>query len=196
MSGETAEQSQCSSSAKACLQCLEPWLDPVPARVIDGEKILHQTPPEPAPVEAEPQAKTPELPPMNYLSAMLKLHIRTVDECIEIGRLLLNLKAAVLHGEFGPTVKKMGMEPSIASRIMQSARRFHGLPQVRKHCFNEAMIFTLLPLEDDQLDELERTGCTGGLLLEDMAGMSVKQLRQAVRAVKTAAVAHALDKLH
>ena len=79
---------------------------------------------------------------------------------------------------------------------MQSAKRFHGLPQVRKHCFNEAMLFTLLPLDDYQLDELERTGCTGGLLLEDMAGMNVMQLRQAVRAVKTAALAHARDKLH
>ena len=173
--------------ARLALHCLEPWFDPVPASGNDGAKMRHQTPPETAQFEAAPQAQAPELSPMEALPAMLKPHGRTVDECIEIGRHLLVLKASVQHGEFGPSLERLGLEPRTVSRIMQSARRFHGLPQVRKHCFNEAMMFTLLPLDDTQLDELERTGCTGGLKLEDMAGMTVRQLRLAVRAVQAGA---------
>lgn len=168
----------------AALHCLEPWFDPVPASGNDGAKMRHQTPPEPAPVEMAPQAPAPVLSPMEALPAMLKPHGRTVDECIEIGGHLLALKASVQHGEFGPSLERLGLEPRTVSRIMQSARRFHGLPQVRKHCFNEAMLFTLLPLDDVQLRDLERTGCTDGLKLEDIAGMTVKQLRLAVKAVK------------
>lgn len=182
-----AESVKDAAGARLALHCLEPWFDPVPASVLDGSNLSHQTPPEPAPVETVPQAKTPELSPMNTLSAMLKPHGRTVDECIEIGGHLLALKASVQHGEFGPSLERLGLEPRTVRRIMQSARRFHGLPQVRKHCFNEAMLFTLLPLDDVQLDELERTGCTGGLKLEDMARMTVKQLRLAVRAVQAGA---------
>jgi hypothetical protein len=173
--------------ARLALHCLEPWFDPVPASGNDGAKMRHQTPPETAQVEAAPQAQAPELSPMEALPAMLKPHGRTVDESIEAGLLLLALKASVHHGEFGPSLERLGLEPRTVSRIMQSARRFHGLPQVRKHCFNEAMMFTLLPLDDTQLGELERTGCTGGLKLTDMAGMTVRELRQAVKAIKASA---------
>lgn len=173
--------------ARVALHCLEPWFDPVPASGNDGAKLRRATPPEPAQIEAAPQAKTPELSPMKALSTMLKPHGRTVDESIEAGLLLLALKASVHHGEFGPSLERLGLELRTVSRIMQSARRFHGLPQVRKHCFNEAMLFTLLPLDDVQLDELERTGCTDGLKLEDMVSMTVRELRQAVKAIKAGA---------
>ena len=39
----------------------------------------------------------------------------------------------------------------------------------------------LLPMDDDQLEELELTGQTGELSLDDVASMSVKELRAAVR---------------
>lgn len=173
--------------ARVALHCLEPWFDPVPASVIDGAKLRHQTPPKPVQVEVAPQAKTPELSPMEALPAILKRYGRTVDECIEIGRRMLLLKETVRHGEFTYELKSLGLSARTAQRFMSAAMRFHACHQVRKHCFNESMLFTLLPLDDVQLDELERNGCTGGLKLTDMAGMTVKQLRLAVRAVQAGA---------
>lgn len=169
------------------MHCLEPWFDPVPASVIGGAKMRHQTLPEPAQVEATPQDQAPELSPMDSLSAMLKRYGRTVEEVMQIGVHLLLLKESVPHGEFIPAVKRLGVSYASAQRFMAGWLRFHGLPQVRKHCFNESMLFTLLPLDDLHLDELERTGATGGLKLADMAGMTVKQLRLAVRAVQAGA---------
>ena len=173
--------------ARLALHCLEPWFDPVPASGNDGAKMRHQTPLEPTQFEAAPQAQAPELPPMEALAVMLKRYGRTVEEVMQIGVHLLLLKESVPHGEFIPAMKRLGVSYASAHRFMAGPLRFHGLPQVRKHCFNESMLFTLLPLDDVQLDELERTGCTGGLKLEDMAGMTVKQLRLAVRAVQAGA---------
>lgn len=189
------------------VECLEPWFDPVQVAVSapasapepvhaameDGEKLSRPTPPEPAQiaapvavsVEATPQAKTPELSPMKALSTMLKPHGRTVDESLKIGEHLLLLKESLPHGEFIPAVERLGVIARTAQLLMASAHRLSHRPQVCKHCFNESMLFALLPLDDDQLGELERTGCVDGLRLEDMAGMTVKQLGQAVRAVRT-----------
>ncbi len=177
---------------RVALHCLEPWFDPVPTSVLDGSNLSHETPPEPAQVaptvavsvQATPKAEAPIPSPMEDLTAMLKRYGRTVDECMQIGRKLSLLKSSVPHGEFGPSLDKLGLSSRTAQRFMAAATRFRAYPNVRKHCFNESMLFALLPLDDVQLDELERTGCTGGLKLEDMAGMTVMQLSQSVRAVR------------
>lgn len=188
------------------VECLEPWFNPVQVAVSvpvstpepvhaamdGGAKLRRPTPPKPAQiaatvavsVQAAPKAQAPEPSPMDALPAMLKRYGRTVDECMQIGRTLLLLKASVPHGEFGPALDGLGLCKRTGQRYTSSAKRFSRYPQVRKHCFNESMLFELLPLNDAQLDELERTGCVDGLRLDDMAGMTLKQLSQAVRAVR------------
>lgn len=122
--------------------------------------------------------------PMETLSIILRLPGLTVDDWLKIGWKLLELRESVEHGEFTPAVERLGLHRSAASRLIRSARFFSHRLQVRKYVPSRSMLFELLPLDDVQLDELDRTGCTGGLKLEDIPRLTVTELRHAVRAVR------------
>lgn len=168
------------------MHCLEPWFDPVPANVIGGSKMSHQTPPEPAHVEAAPQAQAPELSPMDVLRVSLNRSL-SIDEYLEIGHTLHKEKEGLAHGEFGPFLDSMGITRSFAHRCMAAFTWAGEFEKVRFHVGSVSKLVALLPLGYIRLRELEHTGCTGGLKLADIAGMTVKQLRQAVKAVKAGA---------
>lgn len=169
---------------RAAWHCLEPWFDPVPASVIGGAKMRHQTPPETAQVEATPQAQALELSPVESLHAKLKRHGRTVNECIELGRKLVELKDSVPIGRFGHELDQLGVCPSLSSRFMGVYKSFSERPTVANAAETESKLFALLPLEDCQLDELERTGCTGNLSLDGISRMKRDELKLAVKAVR------------
>lgn len=126
--------------------------------------------------------------PIETLSIMLRLPGLTVDDWLKIGWKLLELRESVEHGEFTPALERLGLDRTAASRLIRSARFFSHLPQVRKHVPSKSMMFELLPLDDVQLDELERTGCTGGLKLKDIPRLTVNELRHAVRSVREGVV--------
>lgn len=108
---------------------------------------------------------------------------RSVEACLEVGRGLAVLKQACEHGQFIPRLNALGIEASIAQRFMQAAIKFSNTAstQLLSAAGNQTKLFELLVLDDDQVDELEQTGQTGGLALDDVASMSVKELREALR---------------
>ena len=99
-----------------------------------------------------------------------------------LGTCLVLLKEACAHGEFLPALERLGTSPDSAQRYMAMARRFSNTATSR---YLEKLGFSkmteLLPLDDEQIDELTGIGQTGELALDDVATMSVKQLRAAVR---------------
>ena len=108
---------------------------------------------------------------------------RSVEACLEVGRGLTVLKAACAHGEFLPRLDALGLETTVAKRFMQAAAKFsngatsHHLAAIG----NQSKLFELLVLDDDQVDDLLQLGHTGELKLDDIATMSVKELRAALR---------------
>jgi len=54
-------------------------------------------------------------------------------------------------------------------------------PHLTKAIGNQTKLFELLILDDEQVEELSLTGQSGELKLDDIASMSVKELRAAVR---------------
>jgi hypothetical protein len=66
---------------------------------------------------------------------------------------------------------------------MQSAIRFSNAAStpLLSAAGNQTKLFELLVLDDDQVEELTLTGQTGELKLDDIASMSVKELRAALR---------------
>lgn len=112
---------------------------------------------------------------------------RSVEACLEIGRGLRVLKEACAHGEFTQRLDALGIDKFVASRFMQSAAKFAKLPStatLAKAIGNQTKLFEMLVLDDEQIEELELTGQTGELTLDDVATMSVKELRQALRATR------------
>lgn len=109
---------------------------------------------------------------------------RSVEACLEVGRGLQVLKVACEHGEFGNRLDALGIEGSVARRFMQSAAKFSTLGSnsvLTKAIGNQTKLFEMLVLDDGELQELELTGQTGELSLDDVATMSVKELRKALR---------------
>ena len=111
---------------------------------------------------------------------------RSVEACLEVGRGLTVLKAACDHGQFTSRLDVLGVEPRVAQRFMQSAAKFSiaSTSTLLKAAGGQSKLFEMLVLDDEQIEELELTGQTGELSLDDVATMSVKELRAAVREVR------------
>lgn len=111
---------------------------------------------------------------------------RSVEACLEVGRGLAVLKAACEHGQFMARLDVLGIEDRVARRFMQSAIKFtkRATSPVLQAAGGQSKLFEMLVLDDEQIEELELTGQTGELSLDDVATMSVKELRAAVREVR------------
>ncbi|SED48721.1 hypothetical protein [Pseudomonas anguilliseptica] len=107
---------------------------------------------------------------------------RSVEACLEVGRGLSVLKAACEHGQFMARLDVLGVERTVAARFMQAATKFAGrTAPMLKAIGNQTKLFEMLILNDEEIDELELSGQTGELRLDDVASMSVKELRAALR---------------
>lgn len=107
---------------------------------------------------------------------------RSVEACLEVGRGLRVLKAACEHGNFMARLDVLGVDDGVARKFMQAATKFasRSAPML-KAIGNQSKLFELLLLDDEQIEELELSGQTGELSLDDVASMSVKELRAALR---------------
>jgi hypothetical protein len=111
---------------------------------------------------------------------------RSVEACLEVGRGLRVLKEACQHGDFVQRLDALGIETRVAQKFMQSAGKFSKTPSTAllKAAGGQGKLFEMLVLDDEQIEELELTGQTGELTLDDVATMSVKELRAALREAK------------
>jgi hypothetical protein len=109
---------------------------------------------------------------------------RSVEACLEVGKGLAVLKAACGHGNFIARLDVLGIDRNVAVKFMQSATKFSNA-STSKHLTQaiggQSKLFEMLVLDDEQIDELANFGQTGELSLDDVATMSVKELRAAVR---------------
>lgn len=112
---------------------------------------------------------------------------RSVEACLEVGRGLTALKAACQHGSFMARLDVLGMDHTVAKRFMQAAVKFSNgalTHHLAKAIGNQTKLFEMLVLDDEQIDELALTGESGELKLDDIATMSVKELRSTLRQTK------------
>ncbi|HFH4022052.1 hypothetical protein [Pseudomonas aeruginosa] len=109
---------------------------------------------------------------------------RSVEACLEVGRGLQVLKLACPHGEFVERLDALGLDRKVAVKFMTSAAKFASLGSdsaLTRALGNQSKLFEMLVLDDEEIQELELTGQTGELSLDDVATMSVKELRAALR---------------
>lgn len=108
---------------------------------------------------------------------------RSVEACLEVGRGLRVLKEACGHGNFIARLEVLGIDHSVAKRFMQAATKFSNgaTSRLLTAAGSQSKLLEMLVLDDEQIEELELTGETGELSLDDVATMSVKELRAALR---------------
>ena len=109
---------------------------------------------------------------------------RSVEACLEVGKGLRVLKEACTHENFLARLDVIGVDYGVAQKFIQAARKFSSTRTVTNALGNQTKLFEMLILDDAQIEELELTGQTGELALDDVATMSVKELRKAVREAK------------
>lgn len=111
---------------------------------------------------------------------------RSVEACLEVGRGLAVLKAACGHGNFAMRLDVLGIDLRVAQKFMASAMKLSNASStpLLKAIGNQTKLFEMLVLDDEQIDELANFGQTGELSLDDVATMSVKELRTKLREVK------------
>ncbi|MBK1614973.1 hypothetical protein CKO44_16005 [Rubrivivax gelatinosus] len=105
----------------------------------------------------------------------------------DLGGYLLLLRESCPHGEFLPALERLGLGAEAARRYMTITLRFANSSTSRNlEGIGMSKLTELLPLDDEQLGELTDLGQTGELSLDDVATMSVKQLRATVRKLRQA----------
>ena len=121
---------------------------------------------------------------------------RSIEACLEVGKGLLVLKEACQHGAFMARLDVLGIEPRVAQRFMQAARKFSNAtaPSLLKAAGNQTKLFELLVLDDEQIEELELTGQTNGLTIDDIGKMGFRELRKECRGLRDKV--HALERLN
>lgn len=109
---------------------------------------------------------------------------RTAEAMVQVGLGLICLKEACQHGEFLARLEVLRFEPRVAQRYMQVAKKLSNAStssHLLKVIDSQSKLLELIVLDDEQIEELELTGQTGELKLDDIATMSVKELRAALR---------------
>lgn len=112
---------------------------------------------------------------------------RSVEACLEVGRGLMVLKSACGHGNFVARLDVLGLDRCVAAKFMHAATKFSNVStstHLTKAIGSQSKLFEMLVLDDEQIEELELNGQTGELTLDDVATMSVKELRAALREAK------------
>lgn len=105
---------------------------------------------------------------------------------IEAGRRLIQLKAMVRHGRFIELVaEQVGTSDSLARKAMRSAR-FAGHEGFLSLRMSRSAMLELMLLGEDHLQALADGQTVHGYALQDFSGMTVKKVREAVRAIKRA----------
>lgn len=100
----------------------------------------------------------------------------------ELGGYLLLLRETCDHGEFLQRLGRLELEPRVAQQYMQVTKRFANA-NLNSHLgsLGKTKLLEMLVLDKEQIDELKLTGQIGELSLDDIATMSVKELRAALR---------------
>jgi len=102
-----------------------------------------------------------------------------------LGTSLVLLKESCDHGEFLDRLNRIGIDPRVAQQTMQITRRFSksASSSYLEH-LGKSKLLELVVLDDEQIEELTTDGQTGELALDDLATMSVKELRNTVRSLR------------
>ena len=125
--------------------------------------------------------------PDHYEAAIRSELRRGAEAFLRAGSYLVVARECSQHGEWLGMLDRLGVEPRTAQRMMEAARRVVALPNAStsSHLIQAAgtqsKLIELLSLPEDQFSELAETGATGELSVDDIEGMTVKELRAAVR---------------
>ncbi|WP_434148118.1 hypothetical protein ACR2R6_12860 [Methylocaldum gracile subsp. desertum] len=113
--------------------------------------------------------------------------MRSAEEALEVGRALIVMKEHELHGEFLGCVESLGIEYTVATRMMKAAMKFSNLA-TSQHLIEAAKtkskLFELMLLDDEDLTELQAGGSVAGVTMDEISRATTSELRAMIRKIK------------
>lgn len=125
--------------------------------------------------------------PEHYEAAIQRELRQGCEAFLRAGSYLIVVRECAAHGEWGGMLRRLGIGDEQARRMMEASRRVAALsnPSTSRDLIQatktQGKLVELLSLPEDQFNELATTGETDGLSLDDVEGMTVRELRAAVR---------------
>ncbi len=112
---------------------------------------------------------------------------KTAEAMIEMGKRLLVLKEKEGHGNFTKIVEEeIGLPIRTASRFMNTAIRVGKFPKIDFGQFGRlGNVYTLLEAPEAELKEREEKGVLAGYGVDELQAMSVKDMRDLIKKLKT-----------
>ncbi len=103
-------------------------------------------------------------------------------EIFSVGARLLLLKAQCPHGAFIERLKRLGFERTMAARLKQATRKFPNVA-TSQHlaAIGKSKIFELVVLDDEEAEALVNGEEVRGMVIDEIATMSVSALRARIR---------------
>ncbi|MBA3997043.1 MAG: hypothetical protein C0466_07720 [Candidatus Accumulibacter sp.] len=122
---------------------------------------------------------------------------RSVEAVLELGKRLMLLKELAGHGCFIESLERLGIERTMATRIINATQKFSNVASTQLLTLpkmNQTKLLELLVLDDDEVEALAEGETVCGINKDDVNNMSVSELRRAIRqarAEKEAGIAQA-----
>ena len=118
---------------------------------------------------------------------------RSAEEMLAAGRALVVAREHLPHGEWGPFLERIGLEPRVAQRCAQAAIKFSNA-STSTHLIEAAgsrsKLFELMVLDDEDIQQLNDGGTVAGLELDDISRMPISELRKTLREAREESKAH------
>lgn len=114
---------------------------------------------------------------------LIRERVERVDRTFfELGQLLLHARAHCPHGEWASYIEGLNIDPSMATAAMRWIERAASSPALRSLGPSKARLLTGMCAEDFR--QLAEDGAVGGIKRDEIDGLTVRELRDKVRALK------------
>lgn len=123
----------------------------------------------------------------HYLAEIRRGARRSLEEILMMGRRFIVMKGMESRGNWLKCLEDVNFGEDTAQRMMMAARRLKDLSNTAAPRYliesagNQAKLFEMLALSDEQLVELAELGETAGIKSDDIGQMSSRELRAAIR---------------
>jgi|LSQX01.1.fsa_nt_gb hypothetical protein len=108
---------------------------------------------------------------------------RSAEEILEAAKALLVARVFLDDGRWGEFLRRVGLEASLARRMIQVARKFNA-PDTRpvlQAAANKSKLFELLVLDDEEIVKIAGGDPSAPVQLDDIDRMTTSELRKALR---------------
>lgn len=119
------------------------------------------------------------------LEVEVQTHLRSSAlSYLQAGNRLVQLKEHEQHGLFMESLEKIGLDVSVADKMMLTARKLQGTKLANSDSHPNLLptkLYEIALLDQEQIDELDQTGATGAVSLDEIQRMTTREAKAALR---------------